>query len=104
MNETEKNQIEKIKRAKPEYVTKLKCWDCGEVDYVFHGFVFSCRMQEGICPECGKVIHWHPNFGEKSTTLDWSKGNIADQIPDCPDWLRQALSYKQTHLELEFEN
>ena len=102
MTETEKIMAEKIRRAKPERVRKLKCLDCGVVDYFWwHRTFLSCRMQEGICPECGKVIHYHP-FG--GTTLDWSKGNIADQIPDCPDWLREALSYKQTHLELEFED
>ena len=91
-------------REKFSSVVKGNCYNCGHANYILLGIFLSCRPHEGICEECDEVIYWTVSG---SIELDWSKDNVADQIPDCPDWLRQMLrttlaadGHKQIYMDL----
>ena len=93
-----------IAREKFSSVVKAKCWNCGNVEYILLGTFYSSRTHKMPCPECEDVIYWN---AIQSTELDWNKENVADQIPDCPDWLRQMLrttlaadGHKQIYMDL----
>ena len=85
-------------------VVNAKCYNCGNVEYILLGVFLSCRVHKLPCSECDELIYWSASG---STTLDWSKENVEDQIPDCPDWLRQMLrttlaadGHKQLYMDL----